>query len=255
MLAAMATSTTPVYTNGVVHYSYKAAAAGFYAIDLTIMAMNSFNMALAFNTDPYVCPYSGYADIRGIFQGCTPKVSDNGLPCASYDPVTSICALCVSGYTLVNGSCIANTTCPPRQYFHFGSCYNVSATCGSFDAFTGLCLNCSDSANYDLINGTCLHKAVTCAANQWQTNYTCYNASSVCATFDPNSGKCLTCLSNLYQLNSDGTCTLIVVTCPSGQYAVGLSCVTIPVECLHFDTTLGKCLSCIKGYFVQNGVC
>jgi hypothetical protein len=105
------------------------------------------------------------------------------------------------------------------------------------------------------MNGTCLHKAVTCAANQWQTNYTCYNASSVCATFDPNSGKCLTCLSNLYQLNSDGTCTLIVVTCPSGQYAVGLTCVTIPVECLHFDTTLGKCLSCIKRFFVQNGVC
>jgi hypothetical protein len=131
---------------------------------------------------------------------------------------------------------------------------DVSPTCGSFDAFTGLCLNCSDSAN-DLINGSCIHKAVTCAANQWQTNYTCYNASSVCATFDPNSGKCLTCLSNLYQLNSDGTCTLIIVTCPSGQYAVGLSCVTIPVECLHFDTTLGKCLSCIKGYYVQNGVC
>ena len=151
---------------------------------------------------------------------------------------------------MINNTCLANTTCPPRQYYSYGVCLNVSSTCGSFDSFTGACLNCNDPANYDFNNGSCIRKSVTCLPNQWQSNYTCFNASISCATFDPNTGKCLTCISNLYQLNNDGSCTLIVVNCPQGQYAVGLNCVTIPLECLNFDKTLGKCLSCIKGYFV-----
>jgi hypothetical protein len=252
-------SVTGTYINNLAHYTFSFATAGYYLLEFQAdpLFTGFVDGKITYQSDSYACPYqSGYSDYYLNFQGCVPQaVPTSGLPCASFNFVTMNCVLCVTGYTLLNGSCWANTTCPARQYFHFGSCLDVSPTCGAFDVFTGLCLNCSDSANYYLINGSCIHKAVTCAANQWQTNYTCYNASSTCATFDPNSGKCLTCLSNFYQLNSDGTCTLIVVTCPSGQYAVGLSCVTIPVECLNFDTTLGKCLSCIKGYYVQNGVC
>jgi hypothetical protein len=45
------------------------------------------------------------------------------------------------------------------------------------------------------------------------------------------------------------------VICPQGQYAVGLKCVTIPVECLNFDIDSQKCLGCIQGHYTEGGVC
>lgn len=251
-----ATNTSQFTISNVAHYTYNFTAAGFYVIEFTTSRTDSFDGSVTFQSDPYACPYNpDFGDYFGTFQPCINSVTPAGLPCASFDPVTRICSLCVNGYTLVNGTCLANTTCPARQYFSYGVCMNVSSLCGSYDAFTGACLNCSDPANYNFNNGSCTHKTVTCAANQWQSNYTCINASISCAAFDPNTGKCLTCLSNLYQLNADGSCTLIIVNCPQGQYAVGLNCVTIPAECLNFDKTLGKCISCIKGYFVEGGAC
>jgi hypothetical protein len=203
--------------NSVSHYTQIFANPGFYLVEFQLTDSIYENAKVTYNSDTFTCPYdSSFGDYYSNFQGCTQTISPKGLPCASYNAITGTCALCLPGYTLVNGSCIANTTCPPRQYFHFGSCLDVSITCGSYDAFTGQCLNCSDSSNYDLINGNCLHKTITCAANQWQANYTCINVSSTCIIFDYNNGKCLNCLNNLYQLNSDGTCTLIVVTCSSG---------------------------------------
>lgn len=262
LAAAQIPTATPNFVGQVAHYSINLNP-GYYAFEVTYNTntpqanqKNNFIGRISFQTDPYACPYnSDFGDYFSNFQGCSIASSAQGIPCASFNSITQTCSLCIQGYTLVNGSCYADTSCPARQYFHFGSCYNVSATCGDFNKFTGDCLSCADPANYDLVNGSCVHKTVTCAANQWQKNYVCYNASATCATFNPSTGACLTCVSNLYQLNADGTCTLIVVVCPQGQYAVGLNCVTIPAECLNFDTTLQKCLACIQGYFVQNGTC
>lgn len=39
------------------------------------------------------------------------------------------------------------------------------------------------------------------------------------------------------------------------MYAVKLVCTKIPNECNDFNTSLGVCLSCIRGYTVKNGVC
>lgn len=223
-------SVTGVYVNNIAHYTYNFTAAGFYIIQLTSSRTDSFPGTFAFQSDAYACPYNpDFGDYFSSFQPCTRSAVSSGLPCAVFDPVSRACSLCIQGYTLVNNTCLANTTCPPRQYYSYGACLNVSSTCGAFDSFTGACLNCSDPANYDFNNGSCTRKSVTCLPNQWQSNYTCFNASITCATFDPNTGKCLTCISNLYQLNNDGSCTLIVVNCPQGQYAVGLNCVTIPV--------------------------
>lgn len=245
------TASATVYPGNTGHYSKNFTTAGYYLLYFSLTYTSFTDATLSFYSDSYACPYtSGYADFYTTFPGCTAPKSNNGFPCSVYDPNLAVCTLCVQGYVLTNGACIANTTCPARQYFSFGVCLNVSSLCGNFDPFTGACLSCSEPSNYNFNNGTCTHKAVTCASNQWQTNYTCFNASVTCGTFDPNTGKCLTCISNLYQLNSDGSCTLIVVNCPQGQYAVGLNCVTIPTECLNFDKTLGKCISCIKGYFV-----
>jgi hypothetical protein len=213
-----------------------------------------------FQTDSYACPYNpDFGDYYANFQGCTVSFATEGLPCASFDQVNKICTLCIEGYTLVNGTCWANTTCPDRKYFKFGQCLDVSPTCGDFDKFTGACLNCSDPANYENINGSCTRRSVTCAPNQYQTNYTCFNASTTCATFDPNSGKCLSCISKLYQLNTDGTCTKRVLECAEGQYSVEvgeeLFCVNVPQECLNFNTTTYRCLACIQGYYNDGGFC
>lgn len=243
------------------HYTFVAPKRGFYFIDVYKPSLSqSLNLVytLKWKTDPYACPYlPSYPDKYQIFQGCGPvnSTGTEGLPCLVFDKNFGVCTKCLNEYTLVNGSCFANTSCPPRQYFSYGSCLKVSETCGDFDAFTGSCLNCSDPDGFVLESGSCLRKNITCASNQWKQNYTCVNASSLCSTFDPSNGRCLTCTSNLYKLNTDGTCSPIVVNCVQGQYAVGLSCITIPGECLNFDTTLGLCFTCIKGYFTQNGTC
>lgn len=231
---------------------------GYYLliVPVDIAILTDGNIRFRWESDNYKCPYdSSFGDYYQNFQGCTAPVSEQGPPCASYNFILGLCEKCIDGYFISNGSCFANTTCPDRQYFNFGKCYDVSPLCGDFDKFTGACLNCSDSANYYLLNGTCLRRSVTCADRQYQTNYTCFNVSETCATFDAFSGRCFTCVSKFFQLNADGSCTKIIVKCPAGQYVVELSCVTIPIECLNFDTTLGKCLSCVQGYYVEGGVC
>lgn len=130
---------------------------------------------------------------------------------------------------MVNNFCVTNITCPARQYFHFGVCYNVSEKCGDFDYFTGACLSCKDNLNYNLINGTCVLKDVTCGPRQWKSNSVCYDVSSTCGNFDPATGHCLDCVSFLYKLNGDGSCTKIIVVCEPGQYVDGITCVNIPV--------------------------
>jgi hypothetical protein len=187
------------FSGNVAHYEFELNA-GFYLIEHYFSKLTATTTPVptwfTFQTDAYACPYNpDFGDYYGNFQGCTVSTITDGLPCASYDKITKVCSLCIDGYTLINGSCWANTTCPARQYFHFGQCLPVSSTCGDFDNFTGLCRNCADSANFENVNGSCVRKTVTCAPNQYQTNYTCFNASSTCATFDPNSGKCLTCIS------------------------------------------------------------
>lgn len=223
----------PVYVNNVAHYTYIAPKKGFYIFEVYISpSVKSLLKSFTFTwrTDPFACPYNpAYPDVYQSFQGCTivNTTGTAGLPCVNFDQAFGVCTKCLNQYALVNGSCFANTTCPPRQYFSYGSCFNVSDACGAFDAFTGNCLNCSDSEGYTLGNGSCLRKNITCASNQWKLDFTCINASTLCGTFDPSNGNCLTCISNLYKLSIDGTCSPITVNCPQGQYAVGLDCLTI----------------------------
>jgi hypothetical protein len=244
------TVTANAITN-ITSYTTASLLEGYYA--LVVTAANHPIVRVGYVTDDYLCPYDvAFPDYYGNFQGCNKKAaSDRGLPCTSFNNVTGVCSACLLGYTLVNDSCFANTSCPSRQYYHFGQCWNASDLCGSFDAFTGLCFTCADPANYDLrANGSCTHKAVTCLARQWQTNYVCYNVSATCGNFDATTGKCLTCVSDRYQLDASGNCNAIVVICPDGQYVRDLTCITIPIECLNFDKVRGVCLACLQGYYV-----
>jgi hypothetical protein len=209
---------------------------------------------MIYSSDAYICPNrKDYPDFNSDFLGCAAAASENGLPCINYNSQTGVCSQCLPGYSVVNGSCLANTTCPNRTYYSYGKCVDVSSTCGNYDNFTGSCLTCFNSS-YDLVNGFCNRKAVTCAANQYQINYVCYNASSTCATFDPNNGNCLTCIQ-FYSINGT-SCVLTPVICAAGQYVdINRTCQNIPVECTQFDTVNIVCQACIQGYYSDKGVC
>lgn len=165
----------------------------------------SFTGGITFSTDPYACPYSAsYPDYYLNFQGCSAPASTNGAPCIGYNPITKMCALCLPGYTLVNGACFTNTDCPDRQYYRYGACYPVSAGCGNYDRFTGDCLTCANS-NYTLVNGTCVSNVVVCGPRQWKSNNICLDVAENCTTFDQDTGKCLNCTPPL-QVNDNGIC-------------------------------------------------
>jgi len=124
----------------------------------------------------------------------------------------------------------------------------VNALCGNFDYFTGDCLSCADPINFDLINGACVAKNVTCGLRQWKKDSVCFDVSATCGRFDPLNGKCLDCATPFFELTADGTCVAIVVTCLPGQYVDGLACVNIPSECVDFDATVKVCKKCIRGH-------
>lgn len=152
-------------------------------------------------------------------------------PCL--ETVNSKCTKCLPTYYIEDGRCFTDINCPPRKYRRYGQCIDVSPLCGNFDFYTGFCLNCADPIFYTLISATgiCLRRDVICGSRQFNINNVCFDVSPTCNTFEVNTGKCLTCINNLYRLNIDGTCTLIILNCPSGQYQDGLLCVTIPLEC------------------------
>ena len=134
--------------------------------------------------------------------------------------VNGLCSKCYPTHTLQQSRCFISVDCPPRKFFRYGRCLDVSPTCGDFDYYTGFCRNCINNHSYVINNltGNCDRVQVTCGPRQYNINQTCFNVSVTCGNFDVNSGRCIDCISNLYQLNTDGTCTLIILNCAFGQY-------------------------------------
>lgn len=216
-------------------------------------------LKITWGSDPYVCNYTRqYTDYFTVFEGCSLNgaVPSDGFPCLNYEPASMTCKSCAPSYYLSSeGACITNTTCPPRQYFHFGSCYQVNSLCGDYDSFTGACLSCANPNDYNLLNGSCIRKDIICGPRQYQLNNVCYNVSDSCDTFDSNNGNCLSCKNSTYFTILNGSCTEIKFSCPPGQFAVELSCLPIPAECINFDTNSKICMQCIRGYSLQSGTC
>jgi hypothetical protein len=150
------------------------------------------------------------------------------IPCL--ETIGPNCSKCLPNHYLQDGRCFISTNCPSRQYFYHGSCLNVNSLCGDYDFFTGYCKTCADPIRYRLNSNTglCDPIIVNCNARQYKLNNVCFDVSNTCGKFDVDTGKCLDCATNLYKLNIDGTCTLIILNCPSGQYQDGLLCVSIP---------------------------
>lgn len=198
------------------------------------------------------------------------QVSDVG--CASWNWNKQVCLQCSNNWVFN-----ANKVCVP-----------VSDQCNTFDS-NGNCLSCY--VGYNLNNGKCVLAPVQqvsdvgCATWNWnkQTCLQCsnnwvFNSNNVCApvsdqcnTFD-KTGACLSCYKG-YTL-SNGKCTLAPtqsisdVGCASWDWDRQLCkqcsnnwvfntnkvCVPVSDQCNTFDNT-GACLSCYKGYNLNNGKC
>jgi hypothetical protein len=227
---------------------------GFYAAVVTMATTQSAKVSV--QSDSYLCPYSSaFADVYRVFTACTGEStnpSPSGPPCAVYDYTTLICQVCMDGYALVQGNCFVNTNCGSRQYYHFGSCFDVSPTCDKFDAFTGACSSCANPTQYALVNGSCVAQAAFCRAGYNAVNGTC--VSSTCGTFNPSTGACTTCINSAYYLTS-GQC--LPVYCQEGMYysASSSKCINSPSACLNFSLTYEVCYACANGTILSQGVC
>ena len=82
-------------------------------------------------------------------------------------------------------------------------------------------------------------------------NNLCVDVSVLCSNFDSTTGLCTSCI-NGFDLQSDGSCTPIVLNCPSTQYIQNGVCVDIPANCASFDQTLLRCSICNRGYWPSN---
>lgn len=232
--------------------------------------------------------------------------------CRTYDNATGNCLTCYKGYDLVSGVCNYSASnnapvsdpgcgawngtvcvsCSKNWVFNKnGVCVTVSDQCRTWDT-VGICTGCY--LGYVLANGTCsfavnaavpdlgckiwnftLGSCATCS-NWWfynTTSHLCQQVSTLCATFDPATGWCLTCYSG-YALDS-GVCVVVPLSAPHGPTEYGCAvwngtvcvscsfnwvfngkgvCVTVSDQCKTHDNT-GNCLSCYVGYALANGTC
>ena len=153
---------------------------GYYILSSLYLLSVPF-ARVTYSTYVYSCPFNlEFADVNFNFQGCNaPTRNQPGHPCLAFDFFRQVCIRCANTHVLVNGTCLYSTDCPPRTYFHFGSCLPVSETCLDFDRFTGACLSCI-SFDMRLIDGNCTFIDVKCGARQWIQNNICFNVSELC---------------------------------------------------------------------------
>jgi len=149
---------------------------------------------------------------------------------------TGTCDSCYTGYILQNGNCRV------QQNTGVGNCRNFS---------NGVCYECSNG--YIQSSGKCLP------------------VNPQCRTYSNKTGECLTCYPGY--IPSNGNC-IIGGGAPSGDpscraydqygncrecserfYKSNGRCAQVSDFCNTFDRNNGKCLTCYRGYTLQNGDC
>ena len=225
-------------TNNIGTYNISLAV-GFYGI--IVHTATASSVTVKYWSDPYYCPYSSsYNDYYSVFNGCsfstTTSVSSSAYPCTNYDYTNNICVGCANGYVLNLGICTISNNCGARQYSSYGVCYNVSDTCGQFDAYTGACQTCITSAYY-LASGQCL--TINCGLNLYYSvsQSACVSLPVTCANFSIATEQCSSCNAGSYLYN--GSCN---------QYPNS-------ANCKLFSFPQNVCAACNTGYSLQNGAC
>lgn len=260
------TVSTQIYDNVslVLDYSIKNLDRGYYVLVVSYVPTNVNYIRMSFQTSKYTCPFSkDFPDNNLNFQGCSVEtVADstkkNTDPyCTLVIQSTQLCDACIFGYAPVAGVCVPTNPCSDRQYYRFGSCFDVSSLCGNFNKITGDCTSCSNPT-YIVSGGTCIpdQTIVTCTSRQYKVNNKCFDVSSLCGQFNPANGNCVTCSMPDYEVKG-GNCvqkpTIIEppkITCLGNQYLSARTklCADIPPNCPSFNSEKEACDVCTWGY-------
>lgn len=181
------------------------------------------------------------------------------------------CAACAQGFGLVRGGCL-----------------QLPQFCQAVDQGSGFCVACASGYSLgpmDPVAGTLCVAAVAmvpncrtmgpvgcqvCSSGYWMSNGQCQQVSTLCASFNQNSGYCTSCYEGYTLNNATGTCSQIVRTDPNCQtYSSDGSCtkcynsfilnpsrkcILMNPLCMTADDS-GNCTSCYRGYTLINGNC
>lgn len=247
----------------VLQYSIKNLDRGYYVLVASYVPTNVNFIRMTFQTSKYTCPFSkDFPDSNLNFQGCSqepvkdPTQKNTDPYCINVDSSSQLCNTCIFGYAPTAGVCVPTNPCSDRQYYRFGSCFDVSPLCGTFNKITGDCTSCSNPT-YIVRSGLCIPdpSIVTCGSRQYKVNNRCIDVSSLCGQFNPNNGNCITCSIPDYEVQG-GNCVRkqIVeppkITCLGNQYLSPTTklCKDIPPNCPSFDATTESCAVCTWGY-------
>ena len=139
------------------------------------------------------------------------------------------------------------------------------------------CLECQ--IGYNLENGKCsIDKTVSnhnipycqvasnqsycklCTSGFYPRNGVCYQVSSNCGSYEPLTGKCLTCKETYIlvggscifpAMGQDSFCYkyqgVYCSKCVDGYYLKDYRCRLIDPKCLNFDFSIKQCLECSQG--------
>lgn len=155
--------------------------------------------------------------------------------CSQFNVAEGVCLQCYQGYSVDNGTCKVSPQnegcalwsgnsciqCSKAWYFSNGVCTPVSDQCRTWSNTTGACLTCY---NGYLLNGR------NCVVDNNPTS----NNNPLCAIWD--GPVCLQCAERCY-FNPSGIC------------------VSVSDQCQTWDPLDGFCLTCYRGYALNNGLC
>lgn len=118
---------------------------------------------------------------------------------------------------------------------------------------------------YKIEKGVC--NKIICKDRQFSASGNCVNVSPFCQTYDSIYGNCLTCIQ-FYFLQTDGSCVQGIssqigssqkstnsnsnIDCPDGYYSRSGTCVQVSPTCGTYDSTNGRCTTCVDDSYFLN---
>jgi proprotein convertase subtilisin/kexin type 5 len=182
--------------------------------------------------------------------------------CRQYQ--SNVCVQCAQSFYMLNNLCVAQNP----------QCKDINTT-------TGVCISCYPG--YTLQAGTCTiprnidpncnlpsgTNCLSCRDGYWLNNGVCALVTKNCQTYEQSTGNCLTC-NNSYRL-TNGSCIILpspndpncltvdnssrCLSCVDGYYVQDGLCSAVSILCLIFDYSKSECNQCKPGYFLQDGGC
>jgi hypothetical protein len=206
------------------------------------LMVSNQQVSVRVNTDLFRCPNDqDYSDYNSVYQGCTNTLPTMGPPCSNFDTSIQKCTSCFQPYVANSmGVCVQTTTCPPKQYYQYGQCYDVISNCVDFDFFGGLCHSCDKGYNLVTDSNTggqcCQQVQQVCNSTQYLMGDTCYNLVANCAEFQSSTATCKACQA-AYTLTNNSCIPTVPdpINCPLGQNAVNGLCTVIDQYCIFYN--------------------